>query len=240
MTATTAGHRPRSHRAAALLFGMVFGAALIAVPAAPSAAHDALVSSTPASGETVTASPPSVALTFSAEILADTPSAIIVEVTDPAGTVVSEGDAAVDGATVTQAVTAGLPDGDYTVTWRVVSSDGHPISSDLHFFVASEGTAADADSGGVGVPEDATASTPSSDGTAGPSPDRSTGADASDARERTDGEAALLPLLLVTALVVLSGILVVVALRVRQTRRSRDEAGSIRHTEDDTSIEGPS
>lgn len=36
---------------------------------------------------------------------------------------------------VTQAVTGALPNGEYTVGWRVVSADGHPVSGSYTFTV---------------------------------------------------------------------------------------------------------
>ena len=63
-----------------------------------------------------------------------------VAVAGPDGSV-SQGKAAVDGVTVTQALAADLPNGRYTVSFHVVSEDGHPVSDRTTFTVAVVPTA---------------------------------------------------------------------------------------------------
>jgi methionine-rich copper-binding protein CopC len=96
------------------------------------AAHGQLVSVSPANGSTVSAAPVSVVLTFS-EAVSSTFAVVRVS---RAGEVVSEGRAIVEGAVVTQRLTASLDSGLYTVAYRVVSSDGHPVSSTTTFRLA--------------------------------------------------------------------------------------------------------
>lgn len=108
--------------------------AVLAVAGAPSAqAHNTLRSSDPADGATVPFAPDHVTLTFDEDAVAI---GTQVVVTSPDGTVVSEGDAVLDAGTVTQAVTGDRPAGTYTVTWRVTSADGHPVSGELTFVAA--------------------------------------------------------------------------------------------------------
>lgn len=92
-------------------------------------AHDVLEATSPADGTTVAALPDSVELTFS-----DTPLAIgsQVVVRGPSGDV-ADGTPTIDGRVVTQRIVAAAPAGDYTVTYRVTSSDGHPISGTFGF-----------------------------------------------------------------------------------------------------------
>jgi methionine-rich copper-binding protein CopC len=99
------------------------------------AAHGQLVSVSPANGSTVSAAPVSVVLTFS-EAVSST--FAVVRVSRADGEDVSEGRAAVEGAVVTQRLTAPLDSGLYTVAYRVVSSDGHPVSSTTTFRLAGE------------------------------------------------------------------------------------------------------
>lgn len=196
------------------VIALAFTAALLAGSASPAAAHDGLVSSTPSGGETIAEAPSTVVLTFSGEILAGSPSAVIIEVTDPAGAVVSEGDTAVDGVTVTQQLTPDLPAGDYTVTWRVVSSDGHPISSDFHFFIAETADSAVAP---TPVPTDTPAeATPTPRRTAEPTPS------ADGYGGEVSGGGALFPILLVIGIVLILGVLLVAVLRLGQKRRAQD------------------
>ena len=62
-----------------------------------------------------------------------------IRLVDGVGATVPTSDPTVDGNTVNWPMPADLPEGAYVVTWRVVSSDGHPISGASSFGV---GTAA--------------------------------------------------------------------------------------------------
>jgi methionine-rich copper-binding protein CopC len=103
--------------------------------AVPASAHDELVSSTPAAGTSVDVLPAQLVLTFSAELLSDG-SSTVVQVTDESGASVTDAAPVVQGSTVTQSL-AGTATGDVSVLWRVVSSDGHPISGEFAFDVAA-------------------------------------------------------------------------------------------------------
>ena len=101
-------------------------AAILLVFSVPAQAHDALKSSNPANGSTVSAMPAKVELTFD-----HTPIAInsIVRVEDASGTDQADGPVEIVDNQVSQAVKPGAPQGKYKVVWRVVSSDGHPMST---------------------------------------------------------------------------------------------------------------
>ncbi|MFJ3382897.1 MULTISPECIES: copper resistance protein CopC [unclassified Curtobacterium] len=101
------------------------------VLADPADAHSALVSSDPADGSTVRTPIERVDLTFSEAPLTGLDAGLRIEVRDEAGTDVSTGDVLVDGTTMSKAVA--LRDGAYTVLWRYVSPDGHPITGELGF-----------------------------------------------------------------------------------------------------------
>ncbi|MDF9716665.1 copper resistance protein CopC [Nocardioides sp. ChNu-153] len=104
--------------------------------AAPAQAHASLVASTPEDGATLEGAPTEVALQFSGEVRA--PAYVVV--TGPAGDVV-DGDPVIDGDTVTQPLGDGI-EGGYTIAYRVVSEDGHPISGQLTYQVGTGGPAA--------------------------------------------------------------------------------------------------
>lgn len=106
---------------------------LTLLTATPAAAHDRLVASSPAEGSTLSAVPATVELTYSAPIL---PTGAVVQVRDPAGTDRAVGSPTVAGTAVTVAVDPAAPSGAYTVVWRVVSSDGHPIEGTVAFTLA--------------------------------------------------------------------------------------------------------
>ena len=111
---------------------------LLVLSGGPAAAHTGLQSSTPADGETLTAAPDAISLTFSSAIASEFAQ---VAVTGPDGESVTSGEAAIDGAVVSQPVsTSG--DGAYVVAYRVVSDDGHPVSGQLTFTLTGSGGAA--------------------------------------------------------------------------------------------------
>ncbi|WP_237204189.1 copper resistance CopC family protein [Rothia endophytica] len=116
---------------------------------APAHAHDELVSTNPAANTTLDQAPKELELTYSGEIM-DVAGANQVRVTNAAGETVTEGEPEVDGTVVTQDLAAQETDDTYTVTWRVVSSDGHPIQGTFTYTVgegaaqSSEPTSTDA------------------------------------------------------------------------------------------------
>lgn len=106
--------------------------------ASPASAHDELVSSDPAAESSVDALPAQLTLTFSGELATD-PGATELSVTDAAGASLADGEPAVDGTVVSQPL-GGAASGVITVLWKVVSSDGHPISGELAFTVIAPST----------------------------------------------------------------------------------------------------
>ncbi|GLY29616.1 copper resistance CopC family protein [Kineosporia sp. NBRC 101731] len=108
---------------------LALAGAVVVLGAGPALAHDELGSSNPADGSSVKTLPDVVKLEFSADILE---LGARVRVDSPEGDV-TEGKATLKGNTLSQAVAPGSPAGDYTVTWRVTSSDGHPISGKFAF-----------------------------------------------------------------------------------------------------------
>jgi copper transport protein len=126
------------------LLSAVFAAVLVVLSVSPAAAHAELVRSTPANGERVEVAPTEVRLTFTESVnLLDRGITLI----DRVGVEVPTPDPVVDGHTVTWPMPADLPDGRYTVSWRVVSSDGHPVAGAFSF-----GVGAAAEAFGVAVP----------------------------------------------------------------------------------------
>lgn len=122
-----------TRRLAALAAGAALAAASVFVVAAPAAAHDELIGSSPAADATVDALPSDLELLFSADIATDE-GASEIQVTDAAGTDLADGAPTVEGNTLTQPL-AGPASGAVTVLWKVVSSDGHPISGEFSFIV---------------------------------------------------------------------------------------------------------
>jgi methionine-rich copper-binding protein CopC len=126
MTSATALHRAL-RVAAALLVAALLGWA----PMPPAAAHGELLWSDPSEGGLLEALPSRAFLTFS-DPVADIHE---VTVTGPDGSV-TNGAATSVGPEVRQTLWAG-PDGAYTLTYDVVSADGHEISGEVAFEVGS-------------------------------------------------------------------------------------------------------
>jgi len=119
-------------RRALALAGAVLGAVmLVAAPSAPAFAHNYPIAESPDEGSTIDAQPGIVSLTTNDELLEfeDTAS---MDVLGPDGLHYATACATVSGATVEVPAALGEP-GDYTVEWRAVSADGHPISGEFAF-----------------------------------------------------------------------------------------------------------
>ncbi|WUH92295.1 copper resistance protein CopC [Streptomyces sp. NBC_00433] len=113
--------------------------AVLLATAAPASAHAALIRTDPADGSVVQTAPQQVVLTFSEGVLL---SADSLRVLDPAGANVATGvpghAAGKDsGSTATVALRAGLGNGTYTVAWKAVSQDSHPVAGAFTFSVGA-------------------------------------------------------------------------------------------------------
>ncbi|MDX2377147.1 copper resistance protein CopC [Microbacterium sp. LRZ72] len=122
-------------RLPALVAGGLLAVTLTAMPMAASA-HDELIGTDPEDGAVLEQAPEAVDLRFSAEPLTEE-GGTQVRVIDPTGAEVqADAPETVDNGVI-QAIDADEI-GTYTVTWRVVSSDGHPISGEFAFSVGEE------------------------------------------------------------------------------------------------------
>ena len=138
-----------------------FAAAAIAAMCSwtPATAHAQLVSASPARDENVNTvkgynvdSLTSVILTFDERV--STVGETVISVVGPDGTAVDEGDTKVDGAVVSVRLQPLTVEGNYTVTYRVVSDDGHIVNDSYSFSIGFINTPVD---GAIKTP-DATAS----------------------------------------------------------------------------------
>lgn len=112
----------------AVLGALAFAALLLT--AGPAAAHDAAESSSPSDGATVATPPEQVSITFNKNPLG---LGSQVKVSDSAGTDWADGKVEIVDNVATQKLREGAPAGKYTVLWRVVSSDSHPIEGTFTF-----------------------------------------------------------------------------------------------------------
>ncbi|WP_454728328.1 copper resistance CopC family protein [Cellulosimicrobium protaetiae] len=198
--------------AAALALGLT--AALTTLTAAPASAHDRMLTSDPADGSQLATPPTAITLTFNTEPLPVEPQVVV---SDSAGTVVTQGAPTIEGSTATLALDPAVALGGdtYTVAWRVVSSDGHPIEGTFAFTVAAQ-------------PEAPVSEEPTEE----PTPEETATEDATtDAAEEStsesatpvatgaeDGGSSVLPVLVgLGALVVAAAVVVVLVVRRRGT-----------------------
>ena len=109
-------------------------AAIIGVPS-PAMAHSDEVKTSPAAGATVAAGRIPITLTFGEELLTgDDSISHEVIVTNAAGEIVPALCASAEGFDLSTASAIDQP-GKYTVTWRTVSADGHPVDGTFDFTV---------------------------------------------------------------------------------------------------------
>jgi len=224
----------RRRRALVVLLAALLGPALGLAVAQPASAHDRLVSSDPKDGARLDDAPSSITLVFSAEVLE---AGAQVAVTTPDGTVPTE--VSVDGDEATAALPADLPGGAWEVSWRVVSSDGHPIEGELAYTVAD---AAPSPSPTTATPTPTSDPTPS-EAAPSPSPSAATtghehGGGTPGVDLGADGEAGwatawLFPVAVLAAV----GVAAAVVLRVR--RRDADDPDDADDADDADDSDGP-
>ncbi|MFC0601786.1 copper resistance CopC family protein [Streptomyces palmae] len=110
---------------------------LLTLGAAPASAHAALTGTDPAEGTVLQTAPKRVTLTFSEGVLLSGDS---VRVFDPRGKRVDAGEPRhVDGksSTASVALHTGLPNGTFTVAWKGVSADSHPVGGAFTFSIGA-------------------------------------------------------------------------------------------------------
>ena len=110
---------------------------------APALAHSRLKESYPADGDTQTQSPQQVQLQFNESIAAEFDP---IKVYDEQGNRVDKNNARVDPDNhrlILIDLEDNLPDGSYTVDWRVTSADGHPVGETYGFSVDSSASGSD-------------------------------------------------------------------------------------------------
>ena len=119
-------------RIARISSAVALAALLVLAPATAALAHEELISSTPSAGQELETAPEAITLTFSAEVMTMGAAIIVV---DGDGTDWVRDEPVLDYSEVTAMLDASMPDGGYEARWRVVSSDGHPISGIIPFTV---------------------------------------------------------------------------------------------------------
>lgn len=127
---------------------LVVGVLLALLAPAGARAHDGLRTSTPAAGDSLGAAPSAISLVFTREVALALVSASLE---GPAGAVALGEPVAGAGAEVTLTVRGSMVAGAYTLRWRIVGRDGHPVTGTIEFAVRD---------GAAGVAQPAAAAEP--------------------------------------------------------------------------------
>lgn len=116
---------------------LCLGFGLVAAPAA--SAHDQLISSNPTDGQRLSVAPPTIKIAFSSQLLT---LGYEIRIVDADSKNWAQGAAILTQDSLSQPLAASMPDGEYQVRWRVVSSDGHPINGSFSFLVGENAQSA--------------------------------------------------------------------------------------------------
>ena len=199
---------------------LLLGAGLTLAVATPAQAHDELVSSSPEAGSTVPGSPAEITLSFSGELIAGMQSAAVEVITPDGQNIATDAPSSEDGTSITQHLAPNPPAGLFTVRWKVVSSDGHPISGEYTYTVA---------------PTDADPSSPAATPSAAPQTPAPTATEApadNGYESGTSGGGDAFPLVAVVGGVTIVGGALVIVLMLGRERRRRDSAAAARTARD--------
>ncbi|MEA5359927.1 copper resistance protein CopC [Amycolatopsis sp., V23-08] len=106
--------------------------------ATPALAHNVLISADPANGSSVAAGPQKVSLTFDQYVQGADVNQIAV--TGPGGGQWAEGPISVVDNVISAPLRPLGPAGKYTIGYRVLSADGHPVTGELSFTLTTAGS----------------------------------------------------------------------------------------------------
>ncbi|SDH31716.1 copper resistance CopC family protein [Nonomuraea jiangxiensis] len=196
-------------------------AAAGALPA-PAQAHNVLVGSDPKDGATLAASPERVTLVFDQTVRQGYAR---VGVTGADGSGWADGDVVVAAERVSVKVRPLPAGGSYTVGYRILSADGHPITGSISFRLAPDATSATAT---PAAPASSAPAAPSSGASSGAAAAPGSGAEAADtadtaeaAEAAANGGAGMAVVWIVGALLLLAAGTVVALRRSRSDEEAR-------------------
>ncbi|WFE53133.1 copper resistance CopC family protein [Micromonospora sp. WMMD1155] len=133
---TAPSFRPTVVRLGAAVLALVVA---LLIPASPAWAHNTLRSAAPVQESTLASAPTEIVLEFVERL---DPTFTTIVLTDAAKRKIPTGDPVVGGAKGSVQLTGALPNGTYTVAYRVVSTDGHPVQGSYPFTVADPNSSA--------------------------------------------------------------------------------------------------
>jgi len=122
-----------AHKVRRSLVVVVAGLIAAIAPISAASAHNQLNSTDPAANSTIATAPSTITLTFEEAPLAE---GDFITATSASGEKVALGAPVVNEDTVTATWPAAASSGTYTVSWRVVADDGHPVAGTFTFTIA--------------------------------------------------------------------------------------------------------
>jgi methionine-rich copper-binding protein CopC len=130
--------RPSIRLFPTLLLALLGGLVLLVGPGVGAAsAHAELLGTTPGAGSVLSRAPTAVVLTFDEPVQ---PQGATIVVTAPDGSRVAAGAAVLAGNKVRSSIPSRPAAGTYTVAYRVVSDDGHPVEGQFSFAARAPAT----------------------------------------------------------------------------------------------------
>lgn len=110
---------------------------LVVFPVSAAAGHAGLAVSSPEDGAALDIAPEEVVLTFTEELLSDLVEISVLDADDTPVVVTEVPQTPPPGTDVKVPWPADLPPGEYSVAFRVVSADGHPVTGRITFSYAN-------------------------------------------------------------------------------------------------------
>ncbi|MEU4833759.1 copper resistance CopC family protein [Streptosporangium sp. NPDC023615] len=172
----------------------------------PAQAHNVLIGSDPKDGAELANGPSRITLVFDQAVRQGYAR---ISVTGPDGTRWEDGRTTVDGARVAVGVRPLGPAGTYVVGYRILSSDGHPVSSKTTFTLTAPGP-------GAAGPASAVPATPAPAVSAAAPREQELGLGAQAAEAAQNGGAGMAVLWIAGSIVLLGGATVVAMRRTRE------------------------
>ncbi|MFF3441482.1 copper resistance protein CopC [Streptosporangium sp. NPDC002721] len=194
-----------------LLTVLLLASAALLGAGGPAQAHNVLISSDPKDGTELATGPEKITLTFDQPVRQGFAQ---ISVIGPDGARWEEGRTTVDRAKVSVGVKPLGPAGEYAVGYRILSSDGHPVSSKITFTLTVPGPGGSSQAPDAAAPAASAAPVASAEAPQGPG----LGAQAAEAAQ--NGGAGMAVLWIAGSIVLLGGATVVAM------RRTREQGGT--------------
>ncbi|CAM3620043.1 hypothetical protein GCM10009799_06570 [Nocardiopsis rhodophaea] len=202
-------------RRGAITLASLTASLLLGIGLAPAAlAHNTLIDSSPEDGAKLDTAPEEVTLTFNTDVN-DGGNAIVV--TGPDGATYQEGDVRLDGPTASTDLRPLDAAGEYTIAYRIISADGHPLEEKLTFSVTEDAVADN-----EATTEDGDTAAASPDDTSGSDREDSTTTGKDEPAASTDPMRALGPVGAVIGGIAIIALIVILIIRMRGRQGGQD------------------